>query len=426
MEEKEIKELLSEAAKQNGAAISEAVKKEVTEATKGLMTSDQLATKLEALGLKEGAIDKITKALETQGAELRKMLEGNQRGTVKAIDELVHENGEAIKALANAPQGQSFKMRVNANANKTIVERASITNSSMGYRVQGFGQLETRNLVMDSLFPKVNLSEADVKESNGVIRYMDVTAETRNAAEVAEKGTKPESAITWQEYTAPLQVIADTIPVTKQAYRSLGFVAGEIDRLLRRNHALRKDNQLFKGDGLAPNIKGIYTYASAATLASLPNYQGLVDPNLYDLIANLSVYVSNKSDATGAQAKYAPNFVLMNPADVLKYKLAKAVDGHYILPPFISADGKVIDGIRVVETPVVTKNTLLLGDSGYATQYQSEDLVIEMGWINDQFVKNQWTIRAEQETMLLVRNADVDGFVKVTDIDAAVVALAKP
>lgn len=422
MDEKEFKELLEKQAKENGAAITEAVKKELASATKGLMTTEQLTEKLEALGLKDNAIAKLTEAVEKQGIEMRKLLEGNGKPRiVKSIDELVHENAEKIQKMASADKGENFRMRVSANADKTIIERASVSSSTLGYRLPGIGQLATRSLVMDQVFPTVNLSEADVKESNGVIRYLDVASETRNAAETAEKGTKPESAISWIERTAALQVIADTIPVTKQAYRSLGFVAGEIDRLLRRSHALRKDLQLYSGDGVSPNIKGVYTYATAATLSSLPNYQGLTDPNLYDLIANLSVYISNSK-----QGKYAPNVVLMNPADVLKYKLAKAADGHYILPPFISADGKVIDGIRVVETSVVTANTLVLGDFAYGTIYQSEDLVIEMGWINDQFIKNQWTIRAEQELMLLVRNADLDAFTKITDIDAAVASLAKP
>ena len=423
----EFKEIMEGISKTNGEVIENSVKKHVGEATKGLMTSEELTTKLEALGLKENAIAKLAEAVEKQGTELRKMLEGNGKPRiVKSIDELVHENAEKIQKMASADKGDNFRMRVSANADKTIVERASVSSSTMAIRLPGIGQLATRNLVMDQVFPTVNLSEADVKESNGVIRYMDVNSETRNAAETAEKGTKPESAISGIERTAALQVIADTIPVTKQAYRSLGFVAGEIDRLLRRSHALRKDQQLYSGDGNAPNIKGIYTYSTAATLANLPNAGGLVDPNLYDLIANLAVYISNGDAATGKQGKYMANVVLMNPADILKYKLAKAVDGHYILPPFISADGKVIDGVRVVETSVVTKGTLVLGDFNYGTIYQSEDLVIEMGWINDQFIKNQWTIRAEQELMLLVRNADLDAFTKITDIDAAVASLAKP
>jgi len=261
-----------------------------------------------------------------------------------------------------------------------------------------------------------------------VISYVDVTAETNSAAETAEHagvtvgaGNKPESAITWQEYTQALRVIADTIPVTRNSYKHLGFIAGEIDRLLRKNQAQRKDTQIYKGDGIAPNIKGIYTFTTAVTLASLPQYGAVIQPNIADLAVNLATYVSNKADASGAQSKYAPNVLFINPADALKF-LIKSNDGVYQLPPFMS-NGRV-GNLTIIESPKVTVGTLMVGDASYGTIYQSEDVVIEMGLVNDQFLKNQWTIRAEQELCFLQRTADLGAFTKVTDITAAISALA--
>lgn len=431
MEKEELENILKEASKNNGAAISEAVKKEVVEACKGLMTADQLTTKLEALGLKEGAIEKLTTAMQTQGEEMRKLIQGNGR-TIKSIDEILVEKADALKGLSDGSE-KSLKFKINANGNveKTMVQSSSVTGSTLSYREQSIGQLAAPNTVFDKVFRTVNLSEADLKASNGVITYMDVTAETNNAAETAEHGgvtvgtgNKPESAITWQEYNAALRVIADTIPVTRNAYRHLGFIASEIDRLLRKNQAQRKDLQIYKGDGIAPNLKGIYTYTTAVTLASLPQYQGVIAPNIADLAMNLAVYVANKADASGAQSKYNPNVLFINPADALKF-LVKSSDGHYQLPPFMQTSGKV-GNLQIIESPKVTVNTLMVGDASYGTIYQSEDVVIEMGLVNDQFLKNQWTIRAEQELCFLQRNADLGSFVKVTDIAAAIAALIAP
>jgi len=47
-----------------------------------------------------------------------------------------------------------------------------------------------------------------------------------------------------------------------------------------------------------------------------------------------------------------------------------------------------VEGIRIVESSQVTPNTMLVGDFRYGTIYDLEDVVIEMGWINDQFIKN--------------------------------------
>jgi len=431
MEEKEIKELLAAAAKENGQAIAESVKKSVDEATKGLITADVLNKRLEELGIKDSVVKTLSDAVEKQGEALRKLQHENNNDKKKSIDEIVAEKADAIKALSDGG-AQNFKMRVNAN--KTMVQSGSLTGSTLSYREQSIGQLAAPNTVFDRVFRTVNLSEADLKQSNGVITYMDVTAETNNAAETAEStgsvvgtGNKPESAITWQEYNVALRVIADTIPVTRNAYRHLGFIASEIDRLLRKNQAQRKDTQIYKGDGNAPNIKGIYTYTTAVTLASMPRYQNVVQPNIADLAMDLSVYVSNKSDASGAQSKYAPNVVFINPADALRF-LEKGSDGHYVLPPFMSGgpNGNRVGNMTIIESPKVTVNTLMVGDASYGTIYQSEDVVIEMGLVNDQFLKNQWTIRAEQELCFLQRNADLGAFVKVTDITAAIAALTKP
>lgn len=81
------------------------------------------------------------------------------------------------------------------------------------------------------------------------------------AASVAEGATKPESAISWIERTCRIEKVADSIPVTKEALADIFFVQGEIRRLLEINLALKVDDLLYDGDGVTPNIKGVYTSA---------------------------------------------------------------------------------------------------------------------------------------------------------------------
>lgn len=434
MEKEEIEKLLQDVAKKNGEAISEATKQAVSEAAKGLVTVEQLNKTLEEAGLKKDAIKSLTEAIEKQGLEITKLIGGKGKQEEKTIEQAVAEKGEAIKALAGKTSKDS-NGNVRFTVNKTMVQRSGVSSNTMGVRLPGVGQIAHRAAVMRSIFPSVRLSDADYRDSNGVIYYLDQNAITRNAAAVAElagttvgSGNKPESAISWIERTLKLETIADTIPVTKQAYRNLGFVAGELDQLLRVNLELAVDAELYSGDGSTPNLSGVYTTAGAVALDStLPGYGVINDANVYDLIAAVRTLIMTGGTAgTGKQSKYAPNFVIMNPVDILKYKLAKATDGHYLLPPFISADGMRIDNVMVIESSQVTANTLVMGDSNYGRIYEGEDVTIEMGWVNDQFVKNQWTIRAEQVIALLIRNVDADGFKKVTDIGAAVAALETP
>jgi hypothetical protein len=413
-------EIGDKVSKSDFSAVSKAV--EEVKASVGKIEAEKLGESLTAI-----------KQQMTEMKENVDKMRDAQKGprVVKSIDEVVYENANALKALSSGAQ-KELKIRIPGGAvDKTMVQSGSVTSSTLSYRESQIGQLAAPNTVFDKVFRTVNLTPEELAASNGVVTYLDVTAETNNAAETSEStgavvgtGNKPESAITWQEYSQALRVIADTIPVTRNAYRHLGFIASEIDRLLKKNQALRKDLQIYKGDGNAPNIKGIYTFTTAVTLASMPRYQGVVNPNIMDLCSDLRVYVSNKSDASGGQSKYAPNVIFMNPADVLRFREKANGSGEYLIPPFFN-DGK-LDGMTIIESPRVTINTMMVGDASYGTIYQSEDVVIEMGLVNDQFLKNQWTLRAEQELCFLQRNADLGAFVKVTDITAAIAALAKP
>jgi len=85
-----------------------------------------------------------------------------------------------------------------------------------------------------------------------------------------------------------------------------------------------------------------------------------------------------------------------------------------------------VDGLRIVESSQVAPNTMLVGDFRYGTIYDLEDVTIEMGWINDQFIKNALTVLAEQRLALLIRTADEPAFRKVPNITTALGELETP
>jgi len=260
----------------------------------------------------------------------------------------------------------------------------------MGYRLPDVGQLPTRGLTLMDVIRRlgsvVTLTEQEVAESGGVIRYLDQNAITRGAAPVAEANTKPESAITWIERTLPFQYIADTIPVTRQAWRRLGFMRSEIDTLLRLNLEMKIDDQLLTGDGVTPNLKGLLTSAPALSEANLVTQTGTVPTaNLFDFIAALKVYVSNGNTGTGKQRKYMPQAILVPPGLALQAKRTKGADSHYATPNFVSPDGRNVDGIEIIEVPGMTANT--------ATPSKWDSSTISSLRINGRFALNRRSLR---------------------------------
>ena len=405
MNEQELKALMDGIAQKNSDAIKEAVKLQMAAMAAGLLTVEQYKSDLEAIGLKPGVIKTLVDAVEKQGIEMRKFNEG--RTPTKSLNELVAEKSDAIRQIGKG--GPNVKMTVD----KTLVQRSAVSGSTMAMRLPDVGEIPYLGAVISPLFRHAPVSPS----SNGVIRYYDQLAVTRGANWVAEGATKPESAITWIERLLPIEKVADSIPVTKEAWSDIYFIQSEIKRLLEINLALKIDDSLYDGDGVTPNIKGVYTSAPAFVTTA---YADTVEAaNIYDLIMVVAADISNNR-----QGKYVPDTALVNPINALGMKLTKGTNG-YVVPPYTNGYANV-GGIKIVETSQVTVNTMVVGDFRYGTIYDLEDVTIEMGWINDQFIKNTFTILAEQRLALLIRTGDETAFRKVTNITTALADLETP
>ena len=365
----------------------------------------KIAKQIEEQNIK-GLTDKLAgleKAAEEQGLAIKKI--GEKETVVKTLRQLYEENVTKIVEAAGRKSSHSFETKAN-------VIRSNITSDTQSMRLPGIGELSYGSVGMESIFNQGNVTP----NSHGVIRYVDQLAVTRSAAAIAEEGIYPTSAITWQEYTLALQKIGDSIPVSYEALQDIDFMESELRRLLTINLAIKRNLAYWSGTGIAPEIKGIYTYATAWDAGAYAGTKALAG-SLYDLLVVLRAVLS-----TGKQSKYNANFVVMNPMDILKMKLQKNEFGQYVMPPFANGQNNV-DSMVVYENSVVTANTLVIGDFRYATRYTMGGVEIEVGMINEQFTHDLMTIKARERSALLVRNVDLDAFLKVTDVNAAIAAV---
>lgn len=357
-------------------------------------------------------VDQMKKDLNAVSAELKAMKEQPGKKQTKSLVDSLKENKEKIKEAAN--KGGDGKEIVI----KTIVERASIVSNSQALDLTDIGQLATRKLSLYDLFPKITVGE----NNNGVIRYRDWDKATtvRASASIAEKGTFPESTATWLQATISLQKIGDTLPVTEEFFEDEEMFAAELNMFLNTNVALIIDQQLYSGDGTSNTLTGL--------VASVPAYVNVTDPtktvqfaNIYDLIKDAKAQITRNGGA-----KYSPDFVVMNITDINKMNGTKSTFGTYVIPPFVSADGMNVSGVQVVESNIVTENTMVIGDKRFAKIYEKGGITLSQGVVNVQFTADELTLKARKRLAFLIRSADANGFLKVTSISASVAALATP
>lgn len=335
-----------------------------------------------------------------------KLKEGKVGKKEKTAAQEIKEQEIEIKAVLGRTSSKEIEI-------KAVTNRASVSGNTQAFDISDIGQLATRKLSMFDVFPKFPISSTN---NNGTVRYWDWDEATsvRSADMIAEGSTFPESTAKWEEFNIKLKKVGDTIPVTEEFFEDEAMFAAEVSHFLTTNVDLKIDDQLANGDGTGQNLTGLVASVNAYT----PVASGITDPSIYDLVPKVKEAIT-----TTGGAKYNPNVMFMNIADINSYKLKKDDNNNYIMPPFVSRDGQVIDAVLVIEANVITPNTMVLGDNRFARIYEKAGVILSQGTINAQFTSDMTTLKVRRRLLFLIRNVDKTGWLKVTDIAAALVTL---
>ncbi len=356
-------------------------------------------------------IETLLSAVKTQGEALGKLANSNPSISVLSpYEKSIEDNMENIKKGANLPHAQSREFVVNES--KAAFTGASVVNNTDALRLQEIGQLAVRKLSIWESLPKVPVP----RDANGTVRYTDwdQASIARAAAMLAEGDTFPESTAVFQEYSISLKKVGDTIPITEESLYDRARFAAELNLFLQTNVNLITDQQVFLGDGTGNNANGFFNTA----IVYVPAPSAIADPSIYDLIVKV-----REAMTAGKDSKIMPNVVYMNIVDINRYKLKKDADNNYIMPPFVTNDGMMIDSIMVIESNIVTPNTLCMADNRFIRVYEEAGLAVSTGLVGDQFRQDLITLKARRRFEVLVRQADRQAVYRVDDITAALVTL---
>lgn len=381
---------------------------------------DQYKNELEASNkaeLKAELSAEQVKSLETAKTELKDFLakevanqlleQTSKSESVKTtLKSELEANKEAIKNIA---KGQSGEVEI-----KALTNRASIANNQQALDLTDIGQLATRKLSLYDIFPKVQVSSSN---NNGTIRYYDWDEATiaRAAASVAEGVAFPESTAKFKKGSVVIEKIGDTLPVTEEFFEDEEMFASELGLFLDTNVQLVVDSQLCNGTGASNTLVGLYQSSPAYT----PVASGITDANIYDLVIKMAEDIT-----TTGGAKYMPDTIIARKSIINQMKLKKDGENNYILPPFVSSDGRNVDGMTVIEANIAPANSIIVCDKRFGRIYEKAGVELSKGYSGTQFVEDEMTLKARKRLAFLIREADKGGFRKVTDVAAALVTLA--
>lgn len=392
---------------------SDEAKALISEISQNAFKSMKLKTSVDD---QEKALETILEEMQKQHDAVAKIVKGLQSG-----DKAVTKSFEAeLKEHVESQKDALIKLQESQKGAVNFVMKVAGT-MTIGTNYSG-GTYGLTN--WDPEFARIVRRQPFMRELVRIIATDNMYiawAEQKNA-DPGVAGTTAEGAIKLQtdfdivEATAKVEKITSYIKVSKEALADIKFLQGEINTELRVLIELKLDEQILSGNGTSPNLKGILAiapaFAAVSTLALL-----VPTPNRFDVLVAAVAQLS--------AANFMGTDAVINPSDYYAMQLTKDTQGRYLLPPFTSADGMTVAGLRLVANNGVAVGSFLVGDFKKATLAIREDMNIQIGYENDDFTKNLVTILAEMRAVLFVKTNWYNAFVQGT-FSAAITALTKP
>jgi hypothetical protein len=323
--------------------------------------------------------------------------------TLKSVvEKFISENAEKITSIRKAGSG-SIELEVD----KAVIETANATLPVAAPALQGVqvappSRANFRTAVINSMVTTIPTTQASYA-------YTETLPLNGDFGFVAEKGTKPNIDMKFEtRYAAPLKVAAHMV-LTEEAVQDIPNLQAIAYDFLRQKHDLKKEKGLLLGDGISPNPKGATVYGRAfsagplALAVTAPNFMDVVNACITDIYTT-----HNFTD----EMPYMANLVLVGPNDFFTQLVAaKDLNGLPLYPSASLFNQVNIGGVTIMPHEDIVAGKIFVAD---LSKYNTTDYMgytVKIGWINDDFIKNQFCIVGESRFHAFVKKLDEQAFI---------------
>lgn len=380
----------------------------ISEKTEGLVSKTELAElKEELTAIKSIAENDQTVELKAKFVELETAVTGLKE-TSKEIEtkkvtlsDVIKEKASSIKNMIANKSGV-ISLETKAVQNPSDIDKGN----DYAQFLEGTNRKPVRAVRIVDLFRRVAVNTEYVK-------YREEETVTRDASVVIACATSTSTTKkTWINKVVQIAKIRDFVDVCIDMIEDYSFVASEIDQLVNESIKLKEESEIMLGTGdieSIDNISSIFDpanvlapYTGAFTSATLAELTGAMKAQIYTF---------------GQENSWNADTIVMNYNDWVKFMHQKNADGDYLLPNFVMSGDAVLNGMRIVTSPIIAPNTLYVFDSSKGAILDRQGATLEMAYENnDNFEHEIVTIKAVERLQFHVAGVDRDAFMKCDDI----------
>lgn len=385
-------------------------------------SKETLAKAEETIKELKSTIDTMTETQKTELDALKetvKQFKDNKgsneapKSLTQVVDKWLTENYETIKA--NYKKGDGKIELTGLDKAVGIMTSANITlpvalPTGLVAEEQGVPRVSLR-------YPLISDHVNSFRTNQKTLTYVEASAGEGDFAVVAEGGTKPQLDIDFVERFVQPTKFAGWIKVTDELIEDYPRMRDTIVTYLVEKHNLFKEAQI---------LAYMNTNSTAYVPLTNPLSKGVLMPNIMDVVAALQSQILNSPNYTD-EADFMGDTILMNRGDFfLMFGAAKDALGRPLYAQGYQANRVFsYNGYTFVASSKIPAGTIYAYDSRKIDVTSYIPYHVQIGMVNDDFIKNQYVILGESRGHIYIKEHDKRAFVKGT-ISTILADIEKP
>lgn len=380
---------------------------------------DQLK-KAQDEGASKDEVLKLHEAIKTQGTALQEFIDGLEAKQIKTYAEqfvaFIAENKEQLETIVKNKSGviEFIPKAVGAISTASGGDGVIVPPANHNTQAGGFNFRNDDDLVALCTVTSTNSAS---------YAYTEYVPKDGDYAFVAEGTVKPEIDFAWQNRYAEPKKIAAYEVLSEEVITDIPRLESTARELLSKKHGLFKANAVYFGPGTVGTVKGATLYARVFNPAGMLNLVSF--PNIMDVI-NACITDIYRTHNYVDEAPYMANIAMINPVDFFLHLVAaKDQNGLPLYPQAGLFNQVTIGGTTIKPWSKIPVGNIFVADMSKYNVANYIPFSIRVGWINDQFITNQFTMVGESRFFAYVKKLDEQAFI-YDSIQTIKTAIEKP